>query len=83
MNPRIALVRTASRIAIAAAIVLAFTAHASHAKEAKPTLDDVLEPAIEQHHGEVAVAVKNLKTGESYEYKATSRCRRRASSSCP
>ncbi len=27
-------------------------------------------PLIKAHHGEVGLAVKNLKTGESYEYKA-------------
>ncbi len=38
--------------------------------ESKKTLEQVLLPAIQQHRGEVAVAVKHLKTGESYEYQA-------------
>jgi D-alanyl-D-alanine carboxypeptidase (penicillin-binding protein 5/6) len=40
----------------------------AQAKEAKPKLGDVLSPAIKRHHGDVAVAIKNLKTGESFEY---------------
>ena len=36
----------------------------------KKSLEDVLLPAIKAHRGDVAVAVKHLKTGESYEYKA-------------
>ena len=38
--------------------------------EPKKSLGDVLKPAIEAHHGEVGIAVKHLKTGETYEYKA-------------
>jgi D-alanyl-D-alanine carboxypeptidase (penicillin-binding protein 5/6) len=38
--------------------------------ESDKTLQQVLLPAIEQHRGDVAVAVKHLKTGESYEYQA-------------
>jgi beta-lactamase class A len=38
--------------------------------EPKKSLEDVLKPAIEAHHGDVGIAVKHLKTGESYEYKA-------------
>ena len=38
--------------------------------KSKKTLEQVLLPAIQQHRGEVAVAVKHLKTGESYEYQA-------------
>ncbi|HEX2476085.1 MAG TPA: serine hydrolase [Lacipirellulaceae bacterium] len=38
--------------------------------DSKKTLEQVLLPAIEQHRGDVAVAVKHLKTGESYEYQA-------------
>ena len=34
------------------------------------TLEDRLKPLIEAHQGKVAVAVKNLKTGESYSYHA-------------
>ncbi len=36
----------------------------------KKSLEHVLLPAIQQHRGDVAVAVKHLKTGESYEYHA-------------
>jgi D-alanyl-D-alanine carboxypeptidase (penicillin-binding protein 5/6) len=36
----------------------------------KKTLGDVLKPAIERHEGEVGIAVKNLKTGETFEYQA-------------
>ncbi|MEX2093221.1 MAG: serine hydrolase, partial [Pirellulales bacterium] len=68
MLPRIDLFRTASPIAVAAAIVFTLAAPATHAKESKPTLAAVLEPAIKQHRGDVAVAIKNLKTGESFEY---------------
>ncbi len=38
------------------------------AKDAKATLADVLKPVIERHHGDVAVAIKNLRTGESFVY---------------
>ncbi len=68
MPPRIDLLRTASPIAIAAAIAFTFAAHATQAKESKPTLAAVLEPAIKQHRGDVAVAIKNLRTDESFEY---------------
>ena len=43
---------------------------AQDSDEAKKSLGDVLKPLIEAHHGEVGIAVKNLKTGETYEYKA-------------
>ena len=43
---------------------------ATETPEKVPSLEDVLLPAIKQHRGEVAVAVKNLKSGETYEYKA-------------
>jgi D-alanyl-D-alanine carboxypeptidase (penicillin-binding protein 5/6) len=43
---------------------------AAEAGESKKTLEQVLLPAIKQHRGQVAVAVKHLKTGESYEYNA-------------
>src|SRR5262245_23355764 len=33
----------------------------------KPKLADVLKPLIDRHEGEVAVAIKSLKTGESFE----------------
>src|SRR3954466_9274952 len=43
---------------------------AEDSDEPKESLGDVLNPAIEAHHGEVGIAVKHLKTGETYEYKA-------------
>ena len=43
---------------------------AEDSAEPKKSLEDVLKPAIEAHHGEVGIAVKHLKTGETYEYKA-------------
>src|SRR6185295_7551229 len=43
---------------------------AQDSDEPKKSLADVLKPAIEAHHGEVGIAVKHLKTGETYEYKA-------------
>lgn len=45
-------------------------AYGKEPSESKPTLEEVLLPAIKQHRGDVAVAVKNLKTGETYEYRA-------------
>jgi D-alanyl-D-alanine carboxypeptidase (penicillin-binding protein 5/6) len=55
--------------ALAAAIVLStLLARTSEAKDAKPSLADVLKPIIDRHHGEAAVAIKNLRTGESFEY---------------
>jgi D-alanyl-D-alanine carboxypeptidase (penicillin-binding protein 5/6) len=62
------------RFAFAATVLFrtaAITALAADEKgESKKTLEQVLLPAIHQHRGEVAVAVKHLKTGESYEYQA-------------
>src|SRR4051812_7518557 len=43
---------------------------AQDSDEPKKSLGEVLKPMIEAHHGEVGMAVKHLKTGESYEYKA-------------
>ena len=43
---------------------------ATETDTAKKTLEKVLLPAIEQHRGDVGLAVKHLKTGESYEYRA-------------
>ena len=36
--------------------------------ESKKTLETVLAPAIKAHRGDVAIAVKHLKNGESYEH---------------
>src|SRR3954469_22378730 len=57
------------------AAVLLFLAGAEHlfaaeSGEAKKTLEDALKPTIEAHKGDVGLAVKHLKTGESYEYHA-------------
>lgn len=49
-------------------IVIVAVSPLAQAKEAKPKLGDVLTPAIKRHHGDVAVAIKNLKSGESFEY---------------
>ncbi len=43
---------------------------AQQSTDTKTTLEDVLLPAIKQHRGDVAVAVKHLTTGESYAYRA-------------
>jgi beta-lactamase class A len=43
---------------------------ATGAEESKSALDTVLLPTIDAHRGEVGLAVKNLRTGETYEYKA-------------
>src|SRR5216110_2705855 len=63
-----------STIAITAAAFLLLADRqlvvAEDSGESKKSLEDVLKPAIEAHHGEVGIAVKHLKTGESYEYKA-------------
>src|SRR3954469_15589782 len=57
----------------AAAFLLLASRHsviAQDSDEPKKSLGEVLKPMIEAHHGEVGMAVKHLKTGESYEYKA-------------
>src|SRR3954464_12808815 len=43
---------------------------AAEPSESKKSLEETLKPMIEAHHGEVGLAVKHLKTGESYEYHA-------------
>ncbi len=59
---------------IAAAIVCTFglgpVLRAAESNEAKKSLEQAILPLIEAHEGEVGLAVKNLKSGESYEYKA-------------
>jgi len=58
------------------AILLAITStspyqlHAKEAEAPKKSLDQVLSPAIKAHRGEVAIAIKHLKTGESFEHNA-------------
>lgn len=63
------------RLAICAAVVLLMIANArslcaAEASQPTKTLEQALQPTIEAHQGEVAIAVKNLKTGDSYEFKA-------------
>jgi D-alanyl-D-alanine carboxypeptidase (penicillin-binding protein 5/6) len=43
---------------------------AKEAAEEKKSLEQVLLPAVKAHRGDVAIAVKHLKSGESYEYRA-------------
>jgi D-alanyl-D-alanine carboxypeptidase (penicillin-binding protein 5/6) len=43
---------------------------AAETDQPKKSLGDVLKPMIERHQGEVGIAVKNLKTGETFEYQA-------------
>ena len=57
-------------IALILSLAVARSSVAAELDEAKPSLEKVLLPLIKAHHGEVGLAVKNLKTGESYEYKA-------------
>ncbi len=47
-----------------------YSAHAKEVNAPKKTLEQALKPAIEAHQGEVGLAVKHLKTGESFEYHA-------------
>ena len=62
------------RFVVLTAASLAFSnAALMHAKEpAEPTktLETVLAPAIKAHRGDVAIAVKHLKLGDSYEHNA-------------
>lgn len=44
--------------------------NATAAEDPKSAVGRRVLPAIESHRGEVSVAIKNLKTGESFEYKA-------------
>ena len=43
---------------------------AKESAESKKTLETVLAPAIKAHRGDVAIAVKHLKTGDSFEHNA-------------
>jgi D-alanyl-D-alanine carboxypeptidase (penicillin-binding protein 5/6) len=56
--------------ACVALIALARFAAAAESGGSDKKLETVLLPMIESHKGEVSVAIKNLKTGESYEYRA-------------
>jgi D-alanyl-D-alanine carboxypeptidase (penicillin-binding protein 5/6) len=62
----------ASLILTAAAVLLNGLTSAFAREPAEPTksLESVLAPAIKAHRGEVAIAVKHLNTGESYEHHA-------------
>jgi serine-type D-Ala-D-Ala carboxypeptidase (penicillin-binding protein 5/6) len=44
--------------------------HAKESAEPKKTLQTVLGPAIKAHRGDVAIAVKHLKTGDTFEHNA-------------
>jgi len=59
---------------VAAAIVCTLglwqVAPAAESGETTKSLEQALLPMIEAHEGEVGLAVKNLKSGESYEYQA-------------
>ena len=57
-------------LALAVGVATATSSIAADLGEPKPSLEKVLLPLIKAHKGEVGLAVKNLKTGESYEYKA-------------
>jgi D-alanyl-D-alanine carboxypeptidase (penicillin-binding protein 5/6) len=57
-------------IAIFSALATSCSALATESSESGKSLEKVLLPTIEAHRGEVGLAVKNLKTDESYEYKA-------------
>jgi D-alanyl-D-alanine carboxypeptidase (penicillin-binding protein 5/6) len=54
----------------ATSLVLAPRANAAEPRPAKKTLADILGPAIKAHRGNVAVAVKHLKTGDTFEHNA-------------
>ena len=62
------------RALVVVAVIISFGAtqwlNAKETDQPKKSLDDALKPKIESHHGDVGIAVKHLKTGESYEYKA-------------
>jgi serine-type D-Ala-D-Ala carboxypeptidase (penicillin-binding protein 5/6) len=68
MHSRFAFVRVTPRVMVATAIFSLLAADASHAAEAKRGLAEVLKPIVDRHHGVTAMAIKNLRTGESYEY---------------
>ena len=52
------------------ALVCAAALFAKEPDAKKKTLETVLSPAIKAHRGDVAIAVKHLKTGESFEHRA-------------
>src|SRR5262245_57615867 len=55
---------------VALVTVVCQVALAAESDSEKQSLEAVLKPAIEKHRGEVGLAVKHLKTGESFEYRA-------------
>jgi D-alanyl-D-alanine carboxypeptidase (penicillin-binding protein 5/6) len=58
-------------LAIAIVLIAAVQrTHAAEPQETKKTLADVLALAIKAHRGDVAVAVKHLKTGDTFEHNA-------------
>src|SRR4051794_23219235 len=62
--------RTLMAIAVVVSLGPTLVAFAAEPSEPKKSLEDVLKPAIEAHRGDVGIAVKHLKTGETYEYHA-------------
>jgi D-alanyl-D-alanine carboxypeptidase (penicillin-binding protein 5/6) len=70
MNHPSHLLRVNSLVRVATLVALVSLTPLAVAKDApaKPKLGEVLTPAIKRHRGDVAVAIKNLKTGESFEY---------------
>ncbi len=62
--------RAAIAVVIVIVTALAYGSLAAESGEPSKALEKALLPTIESHRGEVGLAVKNLKTGESYEFKA-------------
>ena len=63
--------RTALSVAVVlSTVAIGHSAFAAEPSEPNKALEQAILPLIKDHQGDVAVAVKNLKTGESYEYKA-------------
>jgi D-alanyl-D-alanine carboxypeptidase (penicillin-binding protein 5/6) len=55
---------------VALVAIVCQVARGAESDSEKKSLEAVLKPAIEKHRGEVGLAVKHLKTGESFEFKA-------------
>src|SRR4029078_1973917 len=72
LNLRLAVKSKAIVAACAVLVLLGISKQLSAAEPDKPkkSLGDVLKPAIDRHQGDVGLAVKHLKTGETFEYQA-------------
>lgn len=57
-------------LAVASTCIVGYPQSSRAEEQKKKSLADVLGPAIKAHRGDVAVAVKHLKTGESFEHNA-------------